>query len=71
MFDEIEKLISEVKVTPAEIAEEFVKSDEAEKALKGLIESLKLKKNDIVHTEEKEKDGAKESKEVNEGTENP
>ncbi|KAL7241216.1 hypothetical protein ACSBR2_006772 [Camellia fascicularis] len=37
MFAEIEKLVTEVEVTPAEIAEELMKSDEADIALGGLI----------------------------------
>ncbi|KAI8527973.1 hypothetical protein RHMOL_Rhmol12G0116000 [Rhododendron molle] len=44
MFTEIEKLITEVEATPAEIAEELMKSEEPEVALKGLIKYLHLKK---------------------------
>jgi len=40
LFTEIEKLITEVEVTPAEIAEELMKSDEADVALKGLVKYL-------------------------------
>lgn len=74
MFLEIEKLITEVEVTPAEIAEELMKSEKAEKALLGLVEFLKVKKSRIVQAEEKEEDGAgeeaKESEDVDEETEN-
>ncbi|XP_034699090.1 AAA-ATPase At3g50940-like [Vitis riparia] len=41
LFTEIERLITEVEVTPAEIAEELMKSEEADVALEGLIEFLK------------------------------
>ncbi|KAH7857599.1 hypothetical protein Vadar_014437 [Vaccinium darrowii] len=46
LFTEIEKLITEVEVTPAEIAEELMKSDEADVALKGLVKYLHMKKID-------------------------
>ncbi|XP_049403163.1 AAA-ATPase At3g50940-like [Solanum stenotomum] len=45
-FREIEELITEVNVTPAEIAEELMKSDEADIALDGLIKLLNKKKAD-------------------------
>ena len=41
LFPEIEKLLMEVEVTPAEIAEEFMKSDDADVALEGLVEFLR------------------------------
>ncbi|XP_060214170.1 AAA-ATPase At3g50940-like [Lycium barbarum] len=44
-FGEIEELITELNVTPAEIAEELMKSDEAEIALDGLIKFLHKKKD--------------------------
>ncbi|XP_010936769.1 AAA-ATPase At3g50940 [Elaeis guineensis] len=40
LFKEIEALIKEVEVTPAEVAEELMKSDDAEIALRGLIMKL-------------------------------
>ncbi|KAK4357611.1 hypothetical protein RND71_023221 [Anisodus tanguticus] len=46
-FGEIEELITEVNVTPAEIAEELMKSDEADIALDGLIKFLNKKKEDF------------------------
>ncbi|KAJ8547706.1 hypothetical protein K7X08_011292 [Anisodus acutangulus] len=46
-FGEIEDLITEVNVTPAEIAEELMKSDEADIALDGLIKFLNKKKEDF------------------------
>ncbi|KAF7123619.1 hypothetical protein RHSIM_Rhsim12G0102900 [Rhododendron simsii] len=62
MFTEIEKLITEVEATPAEIAEELMKSEEPEVALKGLIKYLHLKKIEHVKANiEGEKDiGAEE-----------
>ncbi|KAL6350006.1 hypothetical protein AAG906_003935 [Vitis piasezkii] len=44
LFTEIERLITEVEVTPAEIAEELMKSEEADVALEGLIEFLQRAK---------------------------
>ncbi|RVW35343.1 AAA-ATPase [Vitis vinifera] len=44
LFTEIERLITEVEVTPAEIAEELMKSEEADVALEGLIAFLKRAK---------------------------
>lgn len=56
-FVEIEELITEVNVTPAEIAEELMKSDEADIALDELIKFLNKKKEDckqkIVEVDEK------------------
>ncbi|KAL5760133.1 hypothetical protein ACOSQ2_018971 [Xanthoceras sorbifolium] len=40
---EIDELITEVKVTPAEIAEELMKSEDADIALEGLIKFVKKK----------------------------
>ncbi|CAH9132051.1 unnamed protein product [Cuscuta epithymum] len=44
-FTEIDKLLTEVNVTPAEIAEELMKSDQADVALDGLIKLMKKKKS--------------------------
>lgn len=44
MFKEIEELIKEVEVSPAEIAEELMGSDDADSSLGGLIKFLKMKK---------------------------
>ncbi|MCD9640869.1 hypothetical protein HAX54_026579 [Datura stramonium] len=52
-FVEIEELITEVNVTPAEIAEELMKSDEADIALDELIKFLNKKKEKIVEVDEK------------------
>ncbi|KAL6227109.1 hypothetical protein ACLB2K_001068 [Fragaria x ananassa] len=43
---EIEELIESTKVTPAEIAEEFMRSEDADVALEGLVELLKKKKEE-------------------------
>ncbi|KAL7241218.1 hypothetical protein ACSBR2_006774 [Camellia fascicularis] len=60
MFTEIEKLVTEVEVTTAEIAEELMRSDKADKALGGLIKFLCTKKT------EHDKANAEGKKEVNE-----
>ncbi|KAJ4710888.1 AAA-ATPase [Melia azedarach] len=45
LFSEIEELLKEVEVTPAEVAEELVKSDDdADIALQGVIDFLQMKK---------------------------
>ncbi|CAH9117329.1 unnamed protein product [Cuscuta europaea] len=44
-FTDIDKLLTEVNVTPAEIAEELMKSDQTNVALDGLIKLLHKKKN--------------------------
>ncbi|KAK2969273.1 hypothetical protein RJ640_030814 [Escallonia rubra] len=43
-FGDIEKLISEVEVSPAEIAEELMKSEQADVCLGGVLKSLRAKK---------------------------
>ncbi|GMP82430.1 hypothetical protein CsSME_00036735 [Camellia sinensis var. sinensis] len=68
MFTEIEKLITEVEVTPAEIAEELMKSEIADKALEGLIKFLHKKKKEHgkvnAESEKEANEQAKESQEV-------
>ncbi|KAI5333046.1 hypothetical protein L3X38_023176 [Prunus dulcis] len=44
LFEQIEGLIKEVKVTPAEVAREFMKSRDAQTSLQGLISFLLEKK---------------------------
>ncbi|XP_031402542.1 AAA-ATPase At5g17750-like [Punica granatum] len=44
VFTEIEGLIEETKVTPAEVAEEFMKSEDPSLGLSGLVNLLKRKK---------------------------
>ncbi|GKC89523.1 hypothetical protein Tco_1150172 [Tanacetum coccineum] len=43
-FREIKQLIKSKKVTPAEVAEELMKSDNVELALEGLVKFLKRKR---------------------------
>lgn len=44
LFGEIEEMIKAVEVTPAEVAEELMKSDELDIALAGLVQFLQRKK---------------------------
>ncbi|KAI3415113.1 AAA domain-containing protein [Psidium guajava] len=72
LFGEIEDLVCTAEVTPAEVAEEMMKSEEPEDALKDMVEFLKMK---IKENEERkakkveqevlaEKEGKKEVQEV-------
>ncbi|PIA56097.1 hypothetical protein AQUCO_00700448v1 [Aquilegia coerulea] len=47
LFEEIEVLIKNVNVTPAEVAEELMKSDDVKISLEGLINFLQRKKTDL------------------------
>ncbi|XP_072972944.1 AAA-ATPase At3g50940 [Typha angustifolia] len=47
LFPEIEELIREVEVTPAQVAEALMKSDETDVALGGLVEFLRERKKDV------------------------
>ncbi|KAE8687942.1 putative inactive leucine-rich repeat receptor-like protein kinase [Hibiscus syriacus] len=53
LFDEIDELMVEVEVTPAEVAEELMKSEDTDIALEGLIEFLRDKK---VRSEDRDSD---------------
>ncbi|KAL2333734.1 hypothetical protein Fmac_014947 [Flemingia macrophylla] len=44
LFGEIEGLIEDTQITPAQVAEEFMKSEDAEVALQGFLKLLKRKK---------------------------
>lgn len=44
LFSDIEKLVTEVEATPAEIAEQLMKSEEADVSLAGLVKFLQAKK---------------------------
>ncbi|CAA2973964.1 AAA-ATPase At3g50940 [Olea europaea subsp. europaea] len=46
LFPEIERLMLEVQVTPAEIAEHLLRNENAELALEGVIDLLKRKKSE-------------------------
>ncbi|KAK0573786.1 hypothetical protein LWI29_013529 [Acer saccharum] len=48
LFPEIDELMTEVQVTPAEIAEELMKNEDADIALDGLIKFLQKRKIEIV-----------------------
>ncbi|MCD7460222.1 hypothetical protein HAX54_043110 [Datura stramonium] len=58
LFEEIENLIGIMTVTPAEVAEQLMKEDEVDIALKGLI--------DFLHMKKKEHEEAKVEEEENE-----
>lgn len=53
LFGEIEDLIGETEVTPAEVAEELMKSDDPEKAFRDVIKFLRAKKEEKENEEEK------------------
>ncbi|KAI0523484.1 hypothetical protein KFK09_005879 [Dendrobium nobile] len=65
LFEEIEELLKEVQVTPAEVAEELLRSDDVDICLACLIQLLNRKKEEVQGNEEsaedshdnKEKDG--------------
>lgn len=61
-FREIDKLITEVEVTPAEIAEELMKSEEIDIALAGLIAFLEKKKKEKGKSNTGKEDEAKGKK---------
>lgn len=65
MFDEIEELIKEVEVTPAEVAEELMKSEDADVALNGLVDFLLRKKEQTMKCE-----GTQGNEEENESLKN-
>ncbi|GFS29810.1 P-loop nucleoside triphosphate hydrolase superfamily protein [Actinidia rufa] len=73
MFTEIEKLITEVEVTPAEIAEELMKSEDADTALEGLLNYLHTKEMEHgkanVEGEKEARGKEQESEEVKDGVE--
>lgn len=53
-FEEIEELIKTMNVTPAEVAEELMKSDDADVSLEGLLHFLKTKNNGQEQEQEQE-----------------
>ncbi|GMI70832.1 cytochrome BC1 synthesis, Outer Mitochondrial membrane protein of 66 kDa [Hibiscus trionum] len=59
LFDEIDELMMQVEVTPADVAEELMKSEDADTALKGLVKFLQDKK---LRSENPDSDG----REINE-----
>uniref|UniRef100_A0A8R7TB37 AAA+ ATPase domain-containing protein n=1 Tax=Triticum urartu TaxID=4572 RepID=A0A8R7TB37_TRIUA len=64
-YPEIEALIEEVSVTPAEVAEVLMRSDDTDVALHDLVELLKLKKKDATEIKTGSKQ-AEENKDANE-----
>lgn len=46
LFKEIEEFIQEIKVTPAEIAEQLMRNDSVDQLLQGLISFLRAKKTE-------------------------
>ena len=64
LFAEIEQQISSTEVTPAEVAEELIKSDDPEVSLQGLIEFLKLKKKESEEAKVKKEKEAADKKDV-------
>ncbi|KAJ3670830.1 hypothetical protein LUZ60_008256 [Juncus effusus] len=63
LFPEIEGLLKEMDVTPAEVAEVIMKSDDTDEALQGLVEFLKEKKDGKIEVENEQKDKESEGKE--------
>ena len=46
LFDEIEQLIDTIKVTPAQVAEELMRSEDINDALQGVLKLLKSKEKE-------------------------
>ncbi|KAK6125677.1 hypothetical protein DH2020_040583 [Rehmannia glutinosa] len=63
-MSEIEDLIKNMKVTPAEVAEELMKSDNADTSLNGLLDFLMCKKKKLDLLKRKKKTDRKKDKEV-------
>lgn len=61
LIQEIEDLIKIVQVTPAEVAEQLLKSDDNDSTLKGLIEFIYSKKNENEEAEAEAKRAEAES----------
>jgi mitochondrial chaperone BCS1 len=63
LFPEIDELLKEVEVTPAEVAEMLMKCDITDLALEGLVEFLKGR-NEGSEAEEKESDTSGKEKDL-------
>ncbi|XP_044435145.1 AAA-ATPase At3g50940 [Triticum aestivum] len=63
-YPEIEALIEEVTVTPAEVAEVLMRNDNTDVALHDLVELLKLKKKDAIEIEGKQAEEKKDANEI-------
>ena len=53
LYAEIQALLEETEVSPAQVAEEFMKYEEADSALEGIIDLLKQKKMETDESEAK------------------
>ncbi|KAL9997100.1 putative ATPase, AAA-type, core, P-loop containing nucleoside triphosphate hydrolase [Helianthus debilis subsp. tardiflorus] len=65
-FEEIENLLSEVDVTPAEVAEQLLKNNDPDAALCGLIEFFDVKKKELEALARLKEEKAARKKERNE-----
>lgn len=63
MFEEVEGLLKEVEVTPAEVAEQMMRSDDVDVALKGLKHLMLTKRNEGREEDRDEKTVAEQKKE--------
>ncbi|KAH7519996.1 hypothetical protein FEM48_Zijuj08G0096800 [Ziziphus jujuba var. spinosa] len=68
---EIESLVDSMEVTPAEIAEELMKSDDADIALQGLVNFLKRKKIEISEKKKADESTKSEVEEITTEPQNP
>lgn len=66
LFPEIETLLTETQVTSAQIAEELMKSEDADVSLNGLVNVLKRKKEDDCFNEDVEEGLFREVKKLKE-----
>ncbi|GKB06996.1 AAA-ATPase-like protein [Tanacetum coccineum] len=70
LFEEIEDLIRKVEITPAEVAEQLLKDDDPDIALRGLIEFFEVKKKENeeakIKAKEEEERLAKEKEKIQE-----
>ncbi|KAD7479242.1 hypothetical protein E3N88_02378 [Mikania micrantha] len=56
LFEEIEDLIGEVEITPAEVAEQLLKDDDPDIALGGLVDFFDVKRKEIEEAKAKEQE---------------
>ncbi|KAM3285799.1 AAA-ATPase [Capsicum chacoense] len=55
-FKEVKELIQDIQITPAEVAEQLMKSEDPETCIEGLVKFLKRKRTSINEELEKQKD---------------
>ncbi|KAK9048081.1 hypothetical protein SSX86_032956 [Deinandra increscens subsp. villosa] len=65
LFDEIEDLMGEVEVTPAEVAEQLLKEDDPDIALRGLIEFFGVKRKENEEMRERKENELVEKEDEN------